>query len=158
MKPLELCLKFNNNISKAILTSALESVLELRTIGLNDPKFIWDNGGDNATNFFDIDYYVNSSGHHVSAEYITNIVITIKMDMIAENLGFAVIDIFNDHIDICTEVNYDPLATIPLVASTEIDEGYIFQLQTQFDTMPFSVHDLKILQQINHSLVDDLED
>lgn len=153
-KPLDFCVKFNRKVNQALLTAILESAFELYSYGLRHDKFRWENITDNACTMFDIVFYDNGSGTSVPLEATTNIVITIKNLALVEELQFNVIDIFNDHIDLCGEVNGDAILTIPLTKYTDVDEGYVFQLETESHIMPFTVEQLKMIQ--NHaSILDD---
>lgn len=156
-KPLDFCVKFNRKVNQALISSILECAFELYTYGLRQEDFRWDNSTDNACTMFDIDFYDNGNGVIEPFETMTNIVITIKNKELVEELQFNVIDIFNDHIDLCGEVNGDAILTIPLTKYTDIDEGYVFQIETDSPIMPFTVDQLIMIQKYSSMLDDDYE-
>lgn len=155
MKPLDFCLKFNEKLVKDIVTSIIECTHEMVMYGVENKTFEWNNGSDNAFTLFNIDIYENSNGPQMSFHEITNIVLTFRDNKISEDLQFNVIDIFNNRVELCDEVNDDIIISIPLTKSTEVDEGYVFQLQTESPVMPFSVENLLLLQEIGATLDDD---
>lgn len=152
IKPLDLCIKFNEKINEAILTQILECTEELYTYGLEHSEFEWDNESDNGSTLFDIDFYDCGSGVEKPFVDMTNIVITIKNKQLQEDFQFKVIDIFNDRVEVCDEVNGTSRLTIPLTKLTDIDEGYIFQLETESPVMPFTVEQLKLIQKFSSNL------
>lgn len=155
MRPLEFCLKFNQNITNLLITSVLESAYELYMHGLSNNTFEWHNDRDNACTFFEFDVFENDNGPVMPFEEATNIVITLKYQPLVDELQFAVIDIFSNRIDLCEETLSDAIFSIPLSSSTDIDEGYVFQLETESTVMPFTVEHLKILQKIGKHLVNE---
>ena len=155
MKALDFCVKFNDKVSRAIVTSIIECAHEMLEHGFKNPDFKWDNGKDNACTLFDFDIYESQNGPIMPFEDGTNVVITITELKIIDDLQFSVIDIFNDRIELCDQVNGDAICIIPLNKSTEVDEGYVFQLQTEYPVMPFSVQDLLVLQDMGSMLDDD---
>ena len=152
IKPLDFCIKFNKKINEAILTQILECTEELYNYGLAHSEFEWDNESDNGSTLFDVDFYDSGSGVEKPFVDMTNIVITIKNKELQEDFQFKVIDIFNDRVEVCDAVNGTTLLTIPLTKLTDIDEGYIFQLETESPVMPFTVEQLKLIQKFASNL------
>ena len=157
-KPLDFCVKFNRKVNQALISSILECAFELYSYGLRNEKFEWENSKDNACTLFDIDFYNSGNGTIEPLEAMTNIVITIKNHKLTEDLQFNVIDIFNDRIELCAEVNGDSILTIPLTKYTDVDEGYVFQIETDSPIMPFTVQQLELIQKYSSILDDDYED
>lgn len=155
MKALDFCVKFNDKVAQAILTSIIECAHEMFMYGYNNKQFMWDNEKDNACTLFEFDVYANEEGPMMPFEEATNVVISITELKIIEDLQFSVLDIFNDRIELCNTINGDAIFTIALNKSTEIDEGLVFQLQTESSLMPFSVQNLLLLQEIGSMLDDD---
>lgn len=157
-KPLDFCVQFNKKVNQAIIDTILESAFELYNYGLSNDTFKWDNSMNNACTLFDIDFYNNRVGDLLPLKTMTNIVITIKNEELVDDLQFHVIDIFNDCINLCIDVNGDVILSIPLTKFTEVDEGYIFQMETESPIMPFTVQNLKLIQKHATLLGDEYHD
>lgn len=153
-KPLDFCVKFNRKVNQTLIGTILESAFELYSYGLRQDEFRWDNNSDNACTLFHIDFFNSGRGDIENFGAMTNIVITITHNTLIDDLQFYIIDIFNDHIDLCEHMNGEPILSIPLTKYTDVDEGYVFQIETESSIMPFTVEHLKMIQ-YHASMLDD---
>ena len=106
-----------------------------------------------------IDFFEN--GAYISdVTRATNVLLIISHNKFAKLLGFRSMDIFNDRVvlydDACSE---KVLSSIDLrgLSAKMIDGGFLFQLSTNTNFMPFSVSDLKNIIRIASVLHDDIE-
>lgn len=157
-KPLDFCVKFNRKVNQAILSSILECAFELYAYGLRQEDFRWDNNTDNACTLFDVDFYNNCTSIGEPLDAMTNIVITIKNQELVDDFQFGIIDIFNDRVNLCEEMNGEEILSIPLTKYTDVDEGYVFQIETESPIMPFTVDQLIMIQNHASMLDDDYDD
>lgn len=154
MTPQQFCIKANDEVNNAIITSVLNCTRDLYYHGLSDDSFVWENDEDNTCQLFSVDFYIDDDGEVTSLKEMTNVVINFKDRNIYDGIGFGALDIFSDRVEICNEYQ-NPILVINLDKDTELDEGFIFQLQTQSAHMLLTLEHLQIIHQISKKLVDE---
>jgi|AGFS01.1.fsa_nt_gi hypothetical protein len=92
-----------------------------------------------ANQYFSIDFYENSDGTKRITD-ATNVTIEFTDDIVPEKMcrGF---DIFNTHIELVDEICGDLIERIIIkdLNPDELDEGYLFQLQSMHRVFPFEL-------------------
>lgn len=139
--------RFEVKFNESVIQCALESANELYTHLQQNPHQYWNNS-QNPSEWFEIYIYNCGDGTINYIKTTTNVCIKFTLTNFNNINGFSVIDIFDNKVSLCSGVGLVSLDTIDLDHNATIDDGYIFQLQTLHEIMPFSTEHMKLIHLI----------